>query len=107
MAKFIYLYHGPALSTVHRTPEEQAERTTAFTTWISNVGTALIDAGSPFGAGTCLRDDGSETGPSDVFGYTIVEAADLAAAKKLADGLPILVDRTGRFSVDIFELLGL
>jgi YCII-related domain-containing protein len=105
MAKFIYLYRGPATPTADRTPEQGAERTAAFAAWTEKAGAALVDAGSPFGAGTSVRDDGTEASAGDLIGYTIVEADDLAQAKALTDGLPFLSGSDGKCAVEIFELL--
>jgi hypothetical protein len=105
MAKFIYLYRGPSAKLANLTPQQGAERMAAFGAWIEKVGPALIDSGSPFGAGTSVHDDGTEAVAGDVFGYSIVEADDLAAAKALTDGLPILSGSDGEFSVEVFELL--
>ena len=107
MAKFIYLYRGPAAVMSDLTPEQGAERAAAFGAWMEKAGTALVDAGSPFGSGGSVRDDGTEGPAGGLIGYTIVEAGDLAAAKALTDGLPFLFlsDRDGRCAVEIFELL--
>ena len=107
MAKFIYLYRGPATPTSDVTPEQGAERMAAFGAWTAKVGAALVDVGSPFGSGASVRDDGTEGPAGGLIGYTIVEAGDLAAAKALTDGLPFLFlsDRDGRCAVEIFELL--
>lgn len=107
MAKFIYLYRGPATPMSDRTPEEDAERTAAFGAWIEKVGAALVDVGSPFGASASARDDGTEGTPGDLIGYTIVEADDLAGAKALTDGLPFLSGSDGKCAVEIFELLSM
>jgi hypothetical protein len=102
MAKFIYLYRGPLPDL---TPEQGAERATAFGAWIDKVGAALVDNGSPFGPSASVRDDGTEGPAAELSGYTIVEADDLAAAKALTDGLPFLSDSDGTRAVEIFELL--
>lgn len=107
MAKFIYLYRGPAPSTSGLTPEQGAGRAAAFGAWMEKVGAALVDAGSPFGSSASVRDDGSEGAAGDLIGYTIVEAADLAGAKALTEGLPFLSDGDGACAVEIFELLPL
>ena len=52
-----------------------------------------------------MRDDGSEGIPSELAGYSIVEADDLAAAKAFTDGLPFLSGHDGQHAVEIFELL--
>jgi hypothetical protein len=103
MAKFIYLYRGPATPIL--TPEQGAERKAAFGAWMENAGAALVDAGSPFGPGTSARDNGTEGTAGDLIGYTIVEAGDLAAAKALTEGLPFLSNSDGKCAVEIFELL--
>ena len=105
MAKFIYLYRGPATPMSDRTPEQSAERQAAFGAWMQKVGAALVDVGSPFGTSASVRDDGTEGTAGDLIGYTIVEADDLAAAKALTDGLPFLADGEGKCAVEIFELL--
>ena len=102
MAKFIYLYRGPAPDL---TPEEGAERIAAIAAWMERVGAALVDVGSPFGTSAAVRDDGTKGTAGDLIGYTIVEADDLAAAKALTDGLPFLSDSDGKCAVEIFELL--
>src|SRR6478672_2273147 len=98
MAKFIYLYRGPATPMSDLTPEQGAER-------MAKVGAALVDGGSPFGSRASVRDDGTEGPAGDLIGYTIVEADDLAAAKALTNGLPFLSGSDGKCAVEIFELL--
>jgi hypothetical protein len=105
MAKFIYLYRGPATSMAAGTPEQGAERMAAFGAWMDKVGAALVDVGSPFGASASVRDDGTDGKAGDLIGYTIVEADDLAAAKAFTEGLPFLSNRDGTCAVEIFELL--
>jgi hypothetical protein len=105
VAKFIYLYRGPAGVTSGLTPEQGAQRAAAFSAWMEKAGPALFDVGSPFGASASVRDNGTEGTPGDLIGYTIVEADDLAAAKALTDGLPFLAGSEGKCAVEIFELL--
>jgi hypothetical protein len=105
MAKFIYLYRGPATPVPDRTPEQGAERNAAFGAWMEKVGAALVDGGSPFGTSASVRDDGTEGTAGDLIGYSIVEADDLAAAKAFTDGLPFLSGSDGKCAVEIFELL--
>lgn len=103
MAKFIYLYRGPAAPM--GTPDHGAERMAAFGAWMEKAGAALVDVGSPFGSSASVRDDGTEGTAGDLIGYSIVEADDIDAAKVLTDGLPFLSDRDGKHAVEIFELL--
>ncbi len=104
MAKYIYLYRG---QTPELTPEQGAERMAAFGAWIEKVGSSLIDGGSPFGSSTSVHDDGNEGTAGELIGYSIVEAADLPAAKALTDGLPFLEGSDGSCAVEIFELLSM
>lgn len=105
MAKFIYLYRGPATPMSELSPEQGAERMAAFGFWMEKLGAALVDIGSPFGTSASVRDDGTEGTAGDLTGYTIVEADGLTEAKALTDGLPFLSDRDGKCAVEIFELL--
>ncbi|HEX5291844.1 MAG TPA: YciI family protein [Streptosporangiaceae bacterium] len=107
MAKFMYLYRGPATAISDRTPEQGAERMAAFSAWMERAGAALVDVGSPFGTSAAVRDDGTEGTAGELTGYTIVEADDLAAAKALTDGLPFLSGSDGKCAVEIFELLAM
>lgn len=99
MAKYMYLYRGPATSMTEPTPEQAAERAAAFGAWMDKVGSALVDVGSPFGASAAVRDDGG------LLGYTIVEADDLGTARAMTAGLPFLAGSDGECTVEIYELL--
>lgn len=105
MAKFLYLYRGPATPMEDFTPEQGAEQMAAWGAWMEQVGSALVDAGAPFGARASVADDGTDHDPGDLNGYTIVEAANLAGARDLITGHPFLSEGKGRFSVEVFELV--
>ncbi|MFI5086117.1 MAG: YciI family protein [Actinomycetales bacterium] len=105
MSKFIYIYNGPATPMDQFTEEQSAKETAAWGAWMAKVGTALLDGGAPFGARAAVADDGSGADPSDLQGYSIVEAEGLDAAKALAEGHPFLAEGKGRFRLEIFELV--
>jgi hypothetical protein len=105
MAKFLFLYRGPATPMDAFTPEQSAEQLKAWTDWMSGVGPALVDAGAPFGARTAVAGDGSNPTPSDQNGYSIVAADSLDDARTLLDGHPFLAEGKGRFSIEVFELV--
>jgi len=105
MAKFIYLYRGPATPMDQFTPEQAAEQLEAWNTWMGRVGSALVDGGAPFGARTAVSDDGTTTTASDQNGYTVVEADSLDTARQMLLGHPFLAEGKGRFAVDVYELL--
>jgi hypothetical protein len=77
----------------------------AWGDWMGRVGSALVDGGAPFGARTAVSDDGTSPAPSDLNGYTIVEADTLDGARALIDGHPFLSEGKGRFTIEIFELV--
>jgi hypothetical protein len=104
VTKFLYLYKGPATPIEDFTPEQSEEQTRAWGEWMSRVGPALTDFGTPFGARTAVSDDGSSPAPSDQNGYSIVEADSLDAARDLVKGHPFLSEGKGRFTIEIFEL---
>jgi len=105
MAKFLYLYRGPATPMDQFTPEQSAEQMEAWGQWIGRLGPALVDVGSPFGARSAVADDGSSPAAGDLNGYSIVEADGVEAARALVDKHPFLSEGRGRFSVEIFELV--
>jgi hypothetical protein len=105
MAKYLFLYRGPATPMEDFTPEQGAEQMAAWGAWMDRVGAALVDPGQPIGAGTAVVDDGSKGTPSDQNGYSIVEADSLEAAAAHADKHPFLAEGKGRFQIEVFELL--
>jgi hypothetical protein len=105
MSKFIYIYKGPATPMDQFTPEQSAEQMAAWGAWMEKLGPALLDAGSPFAASTSVVDDGSVAEASDLNGYSIVEAESLDGAKALADGHPFLSEGSGKFRLEIYELV--
>jgi hypothetical protein len=104
MAKFIYLYRGPAAVMSDRTPEQSAERAAAFGAWREKAGPALGEVGCAVGSSGSVRDDGTEGTAGDLSGYTIVQADALAAAKARTDGRPFMAGGDGKYAVEIFEL---
>jgi hypothetical protein len=104
MAKFMYLYKGPASDMSGMSDEDVKVMIDQWGAWMGRVGKALLDVGSPMANSASIVDDGSAGEPALLSGYSIVEAADLEEAKALADGHPFLSAGTGEFSVDIFEL---
>ena len=105
MAKFMMIYKGQATDMSEMTPEQGAEVMAKWQAWMGKVGSALVDIGTPFGPGTSVVDDGTSAAASATTGYSIVEAASLNDAAKLADGHPYLSEGKGNFAMDIFELM--
>jgi hypothetical protein len=105
MSKFLYLYRGPATPMEEFTPEQSAEQMRLWNEWMGQVGSAMVDAGAPFGIRASVSDDGTSAEPTDLNGYTIVEAGSLDEARDLTKAHPFLAEGKGRFTIDIFELV--
>ena len=105
MSKYIFLYRGPASPMQDMSEEESKAAMEAWGAWIGRLGSTLTDVGNPFGARGSVADDGTSPEPADLHGYSIVDAADLDAARALTENHPFLTEGKGRFSVDIFELV--
>lgn len=65
---------------------------------------ALVDIGASITEGKALVDDGTVTEATKINGYTIIQAENMDEALKLVDGNPFLMDKTGEFKVEVFEL---
>ncbi len=105
MKKFILLYNGPATPPEDMDPQKVKAIMAKWGEWMGRVGDAMVDMGQPMASGEAVVDDGSTRRALELSGYSIIEAEDMASAKKLVDGHPFLSDKTGKFSVEIFELM--
>jgi len=105
MPKFMMIYKGEATDMSEMTPEEGAGVMAKWGAWTEKIGPALADIGAPFGPGTSVVDDGSTGAASKLTGYSIVEAADLDAARSLTDGHPYLSEGKGDYAIEVFELM--
>lgn len=98
MPKFMFAYHGGGMPD---TPEEGEKAMAAWASWYESMGAAIVDGGAPVGQSqtvtkTSVADNG---GPNPLSGYTVVEAADAAAAVEMAKGCPILDADNGSVEV--------
>lgn len=105
MARFMLVYKGEATDTADMTEEQQQAVMAAWGAWMERLGPALVDVGAPLASGTSVVDDGSAGTPTALSGYSIVEAEDMGAAQRLADGHPYLSEGKGDFAIDLYELL--
>ena len=105
MAKFIFVYKGPATDMSDMTEEQSKAIMDAWGEWMGNVGEALLDIGAPMANGVSLIDNGSDGMAAELNGYSIVEAGDMAEAKSLTNGHPFLSEGKGNFAIDIYELM--
>jgi hypothetical protein len=106
MKQFILLYRGNATDPSEMDPEDRDAIMKKWQEWMDAVGDGLVDVGAPMMPdGESVVDDGSEGDVEPLNGYSIVQAADMSAARALVDGHPFLSDGNGDFSVNIYELL--
>jgi len=98
MAKYLLVYIGGDQPG----PEDDGEAImTAWTTWFSTIGDAVVDPGNPVGASGAIASDGSvTTATSGVGGYSVVSADSLDAALEIAKGCPHLA---ANGSVEVYE----
>ena len=105
MPKFMMVYKGEATDMSDMTQEQAAEVMVKWGAWMQKVGPALSDIGTPFGPGASIVDDGTTGTATSLTGYSIVEAADMGAARALADGHPYLSEGNGNYAIDVYELM--
>jgi hypothetical protein len=96
MSKYVLVYQGGAMA---ETEAAQQAAMAAWGQWFGSLGAAVVDGGAPFGPSAAVGGGGARTA---LTGYSIVDAADLGAAVKLAEGCPILSDGG---SVDVYETI--
>jgi hypothetical protein len=98
MAKFVMMFHGG------EAPEAPSPAVMdRWMAWFGELGGAVVDMGSPFGATATIASDGTPSegaGPDPANGYTVIEAANLHDAVVLAKGCPGLA---GGGSVKLYE----
>ena len=103
--RFMLLYNGPATPPQEMAPDQRQAIMEEWQAWMTRVGPALTDMGAPTANGVAVVDDGSLGAATQVNGYSFVEADDLDAVKRLVDGHPFLGEGSGRFSIEIHEVL--
>lgn len=102
MPKYILGYHGGSMP---QSPEEGAKVMAAWTSWMGSLGKALLDPGNPTGASKTIAAGGKVSdggGPNPLTGYSLIEAANLDEAIKLAKSCPQL---TAGGSVQVAEAM--
>ena len=89
------------------TPEDMQAGMEQWMAWAQRCGDGLVDMGTPLGGGQKISASGSSS-PTDVLvaGYSILQAADMEAAKALIAGHPHLAWDAG-CEIEIHESLPL
>lgn len=98
MQQYLLLYKGPA------TPPNASHA--GWPQWFQKIGDALVDRGGPMAHGIAVSSDASATTePTSLNGYSIVQAEDSDAVRKLVQDHPYLALGSD-YSVEVFELPG-
>ena len=102
MPKFILAYHG---GSAPEDPAEGEKVMAQWNAWYGGIGAALVDGGGPAGMSMTVSASGvaADGGANPLSGYTVIEAADQAAACEMAKGCPMVLDGSG--SVEICEII--
>ena len=98
MPKFVFAYHGGGRP---ETPEEGEKAMALWGAWYVAMGDAVVDGGAPVGSSSTVSAAGvaDNGGANPLSGYTVVEAADHAAANEMAKGCPLVQDGSGSVEV--------
>lgn len=90
MPKYLLGYHGGSMP---ETPAEGEKVMAAWNKWMGDLGSKIVDAGNPIGAAKIIAKNGAVSdggGVNPLTGYSVIEAASLDEAVKLASSCPQL-----------------
>lgn len=98
MPDFMLAYHG---GKVPDTPEEGAKAMAAWESWYKDIGDAVVNPGNPVGLSKTVSASGvvDNGGSNPLSGFTIIRAADIDAACKIAAACPMVADGSGTAEV--------
>ncbi len=100
MANYLFAYTGGGMA---QTDEEREAAMAAWGGWFGALGSAIVDAGNPFGPSATVASGGVSDGASaGLTGYSVISADSLAAAGELAKGCPVLASGG---SVQVYETI--
>jgi hypothetical protein len=103
MKNFVFVYHSGATPRDF-SKEEMEQITKSWMDWFGGLGSAVVDAGNPFGQSNAVGKSGEQAPKDKASGYSIVKAEDMAAAMKLAKECPLLND-PGDPVVEVYETM--
>ncbi len=107
VTKYLVLYNSSLPSAemmAGSTPEQMQAGMAAWMEWAGKWGSAITDMGSPVGNGERVAGDSVSSSPSQVTGYSIVEADSADAAARIFTGHPHF-QTPAETSIDVLELM--
>ncbi len=89
MPNYIIAYHG---GNKPETPEEGAEHMAKWKAWVSGLGDAVVNPGTPLGKSKTVSSAGVSDGggPNALTGFSVVKADSMDAALEMAKECPFL-----------------
>jgi hypothetical protein len=89
MSEYIIAYHG---GKKPESPEEGAKHMAKWKAWVSDLGDAVVNPGTPLGPSKTVSSDGvaDDGGPNPLSGFSIVRADSMDAAIDMAKACPTL-----------------
>jgi hypothetical protein len=108
MKKFVVLYRAPisaAEQMAKATPEQAKAGMDAWMAWAKKAGGAVVDLGSPLGAGSTLAQGKVSAGATQIAGYSIVQGESMKAVTELFAEHPHL-SQPG-FTIEVLETVAL
>lgn len=101
MANYLLAYTGGGMA---QTDTEREAAMAAWGQWFQSLGSAVVDAGAPFGPSAAVSPNGSGGGAATtgLTGYSILTADSIDAAGELAKGCPVFANGG---KVDVYEAM--
>jgi hypothetical protein len=109
MKKFVVLYIAPQSAEsamAENSPEAAEAGMKAWMDWAARAGEAIVDLGTPLGAGKEVTASGTTDTSTNVGGYSVLQAEDMAAALALMEGHPHFM-MSDAASIQVYEALDL
>ena len=99
------LYKAPvtAEELMNVSPKEMKQGMEIWLAWFEKWKNAIIDGGTPLGKGIHFTKNGDSKGKIEVIGYSIVEAKDMAVAKKMLANHPHFM--MPKASIEVLEMM--
>jgi hypothetical protein len=100
MANYLLAYTGGSMAT---TDAEREAAMAAWGQWFGQLGSAVVEAGNPFGPSASVSASGSDgAAQSGLSGYSVIAADSLDTATDLVKGCPVF---TSGGKVDVYETI--
>ena len=88
MPKYVIAYLGGKQMP---NPQDRAAHMARWKAWVDELGSAMVNPGTPLGQGKLVSSDGvSERGPNRLTGFSIVLADNIDVALEIAQRCPFL-----------------